>query len=437
MGPARTDSSTPLRTSPEPVNLGTDTTASHAPGRAAFAETAAARLREAPAAMTDLLAGVGLSGARAIDFGRRLGLDKTLAWRIARFIEGTDPVEAARHLPGAAGVEIVIKAAAAQGAAAARIDAVRQADQRLREFVGRHAGDRRSFEAMLSGSAPDERILLEERRAHYRAGSAIWGVRARVQLLLLALRPSPTADGMLDLVQLGGLIDLERLRPDVPWIVRRLRASARDESKTLIRMQREPLDAADGVGGDHTPASSLITEYCSQPLPQMRRFEGDNGWLYDEIAPGPVGRRSAVTCIMGEIYRAALPARRGPDNTVGRYTLTVRTPVECVLFDLLVHRSLSHFGPARLSVAGLIEDRPRGAPQAAGGLLMPPTDAQRLGTPSVVQTPRLAAYPAMAAGALRRAGWGGVEEFVGYRAEMEYPPAPCDLVMECGIGEDA
>ncbi len=431
MGPDRTDSSTTLRTPPAPVISPVD----GAPDRAAFAETAAARLREAQAAMTDLLAGVGLSGARAIDFGRRLGLDKTLAWRIARFIEGTDPVEAARHLPGAAGVEIVIKAAAAQGAAAARIDAVREADQRLREFVGRHAGDRRSFEAMLSGAVPDERILLEERRAHYRAGSAIWGVRARVQVLMLALRPSPTDDGMLDLVQLGGLVELERLRPDVPWIVRRLRASARDDSKTLIRMQREPLDA--GGGDDSAAASSLVAEYCSQPLPSMRRFEGDNGWLYDEIAPGPVGRRSAVTCIMGEIYRAALPARRGPDNTVGRYTLTVRTPVECVLFDLLVHRSLSHFGPARLSVAGLIEDRPRGAPEVAGGLLLPPTDAQRLGTPPVVQTPRLAAYPAMVAGALRRAGWGGAEEFVGYRAEMEYPPAPCDLVMECGIGEHA
>lgn len=396
---------------------------------AGFAAAAASHLREVQAAMTDLLADVGLEGARAIKLGRRLGLDKTLAWRVARFVEGTDSVEAARHLPGAGGVEIVIRAAEALGVAPARIEAVRAADLRLREFVGRHAGDRRSFEAMLSSGGPDERMLQEERRSLYRAGSAIWGVRARVQVLLLALRPSPTADGLLDVVQLGGLVDLERLRPDVPWIVRRLRASARDDSQTLIRMQREPLD-----GPDSPPGSSLIPEYCSTPLPQMRRFEAANGWLYDEIAPGPVGRRSAVTCILGEIYRSALPFRRAPDNTFGRYTLTVRTPVECVLFDLLIHRSLSHFGPARQSVQGLLEDRPRGPSEATQGLLAEPSEALRLGSPPVVQTPRLASYPAMVAGALHRAGWGAADEFVGYRAEMEYPPAPCDLVMTCNIG---
>jgi hypothetical protein len=394
---------------------------------APFADAAAARLREAQAALTDLLATIGLGNARPIEVGRRLDLDKTLAWKVVRFVQEPDPAEAARHMPGPSGVEIVLRAASARGAAPVRIDAVREADQRLREFVGRHAGDRRSFEAMLAVGAPDEKLVQEERRAFYRAGSAIWGVRARVQFLLLILRPSQTDDGLLDAVQLGGLVQFERLRPDVPWLIRRLRASATDDSRALIRMRREPLDPAGAASG----GGALVPEYCSQPPPQLRQFEGSNGWLYDELAPGPVGRRGAVTCVMGEIYRSALPFRHAPDNTQGRYTLTVRTPVEAVLFDLLVHRSLAHFGRATASVVGLLEDRPPGGGSAA--VLSGPTDAHRLGAPPVVQTPRLAAYPDMVAGALARAGWGPLEDFVGYRMELEYPAAPCDLVMTCPI----
>lgn len=398
-----------------------------ADGRPGFADAAAARLREAQAALTDLLAGAGLGGARPVDVGRQLGLDKTLAWKLARFVQEADPVEAARHMPGPGGVEIVLRAASARGVAPVRIEAVRDADQRLRDFVGRHAGDRRSFEAMLAGGARDERLVQEERRAFYRAGSAIWGVRARVQFLMLALRPSERDDGMLDGVQLGGLVDFERLRSDVPWIVRRLRASATDDGRAVLRMRREPLDPAGAASG----GGALVPEFCSQPPPQLRQFEGANGWVYDEIAPGPVGRRGAVTCVMGEIYRSALPFRHAPDNTQGRYTLTVRTPVECVLFDLLLHRSLSHFGRANASVVGLLEDRPPGAGTAS--LLAGPQEAQRLGAPPVVQTPRLGNYAEMVAGALARAGWGTTDDFVGYRMELEYPAAPCELLLTCAI----
>lgn len=392
-----------------------------------FAEAAAERLRDAQAAMTDLLAGMGLGGVRPVEVSRRLGLDKTLAWKVSRFVQESDPVEAARHMPGAGGVEIVLKAADAQGVGPVRIGAVRRADQRLREFVDRHAGDRRSFEAMLAGAGTDERLIHEERRALYRAGSAIWGVRARLQFLMLALRPSAHDDGMLDCVQISGLVDFERLRPDVPWIVRRLRAWATDDNRSQVSIRREPLDPA-GAGA---AGPALIPEYCSSPVPELRQFQDSNGWVYDEIAPGPVGRRGKATCVMGEVYRSALPFRYSPDNTVARYTLTVRTPVEGVLFDLLFHKSLRHFGAASASVEGLLEDRPRNG--GAPALLVGPHEPQRLGSPPIVQTPRLAGYPDMVASALDRAGWGMADDFLGYRMMLEYPAAPCQLAMTLPI----
>ena len=392
-----------------------------------FAGAAFDTLQDARRAMTDLLAGAGLGGARAVDVGRQLGLDKTLAWKVSRFVDDDDPVKAARHMPGPGGVEIVLAAAASQGVAEPRIEAVRDADQRLRDFMRLHAGDRRSFEAMLAGRQRDEQLELEERRAFYRAGSAVWGVRARSQFLMLALRPSEITEGMMDGVQIGGLIDLERLRPDVPWIVRRLRAST-DDGKTMFKVQREPLDP-DGQTAGGMP---LLPEFCSSPLPAVRQTEGTNGWLYDELVPGEVGRGGAATLVTGEIYRAVLPSAWSPENTYGRYMLTVRTPVEHVRFDLLLHKSLTHFGAADSVVVGLLEDRPSGS-GGEGAALAPPEPAQALGCPPALRTHRMDGYESMIASGLQRAGWGGLDEFMGYRMEMDYPAAPCELSMRCSI----
>jgi hypothetical protein len=292
-----------------------------------------------------------------------------------------------------------------------------------------HAGDRRSFEAMLASGGHDERIETEERKAYYRAGSAIWGVRARVQFLMLALRPSARTEGMLDGVQVSGLIDFERLRPDVPWIIRRLRATS-DTGKGL-QFEREPLDPA-GKTGSTVP---LFPAYCSQPVPELQQFTGANGWVYDQIAPGPVGRSGALTCITGEIYRDALPFRRSEDNTSAKYALTVRTPVEGVHFDLLLHEDLGHFKPTQTTVRGLLEDRPADGTPTVGGHLMAPFPTGQLGFPTRLQTTRIPFYPQMIDDAMSRAGWGSTSAFRAFRTDLDYPPAPCEITMHFDITE--
>ncbi|MFG0304605.1 MAG: hypothetical protein ACF8Q5_00155 [Phycisphaerales bacterium JB040] len=393
-----------------------------------FSRQASRQIRSVQAALTDLLDQAGVGGARPTTIGRALGLDKTLAWKLARFVEAGDPVHAARHMPGAGGVEIVLKAAAAKGVTESRLESVRSSDLALREFMRRHAGDRRSFEAMLAGNERDEHLELEERRTQYRAGSAIWGVRARTQLLTLALRPSETEDGMLDGLQLGGLLGFERLHEDVPWIVRRFRAHD-DSGARLFDVRRETLDPAAPAG------MALIPGFCSDPLPPVRQFVGDNGWVYDEIAPGPVGRDAAVDVVSGEIYRAALPYRRADDNTQGRYALTVRTPVELVQFDLLLHRSMGHFDNFVASVYGLLEDRPRSASESRARPLYDPEPATELGDPPKLQTARVSGYASMIERAFELGRWGGLDEFRAFRIELEYPPFPCELLISADINE--
>jgi hypothetical protein len=397
----------------------------------AFVRAASACVREVQAAMTDLLDDAGLAGAKPTHIGRALKLDKTLAWKIARFIEDPDPDSAARHMPGSAGVEIVLKAAAKHGVTKPRVDAVRLADERLREFMRKHAGDRRSFEAMLAKGGRDDKIESEERKSLFKSGSAIWGVRAKAQMLMLALRPSSTDPERIDVLQLGGMFEFERLRADVPWIIRRL-TNRTDQGSSSLEFAREPLDPNGSTGG----GVPLVREFCAGEIPEIRQFESAEGVVYDELAPSVVGRHGAVTFVSGEIYRGAIPLARSEDNTEGRYKLTVRTPVESVMFDLLIHRDLAHFGAPVMRTFGLIEDRPSaGGASRERAALYDPEDAIGLGDPPRLQTPRLAGYAGMIDRAFEMGGWGDVSEFRAYRAEMSYPPIPCEVMLTSELRE--
>lgn len=411
----------------------------------AFTDAAAAHLRAAQAALIDALASAGVGGSRAVDLGRRLRLDRTLAWRVVRFVEESDPLRAARHFPGSGGVEIVLRAVRQQGVDGDRLDAVRAAERNLREFVRRHAGDRRSFEAMLARGRRDPRVESDERRELFRAGSVVWGVRAQAQVLALLLRPSESVDGMLDVVQVGGLVGLERLRPDLPWIVRRFRVSD-DAERQGQAVRRSPLDPESVTPG----GMPLIRQFCSSPLPELRRFDGADGWAYDELVPGPVGRDGLVTCVSGERYDAAVPYRWSERNAAAKYRLIVRTPAQHVLFDLYLHESLSHWGEAAVRIDSLLEDRPRalapggghgdggrggGESEAGrgGAPILAPAPAARLGSPPRVQSARYADHGHLVRWALDRAGWGDPSRFRGYRCEYEYPPPPCEVELACPL----
>jgi hypothetical protein len=379
--------------------------------------------------MRGLLDAAGLRDARPSEVGRTLGLDKSLAWKVARFVKDEDPSRAARHMPGTGGVDIVLRAAAARGVGEAPVAAVRTAGRRLHEFVERHAGDRRSFEAMLAGGVgADGQVDLEVRRAAYRAGSAAWGVRAGLQLLTIAIRPSADRPGMLDFVSVSGLVDLERLRTDVPWIIRRFWVHD-DSGERVHQVHREPLDPA-GAEGSVMP---LMGRYCSHPPPAVRRFEGSGGMVYDELVEGPVGRRAAVSCILGERYIAAASSERSPENRWAVYPLVVRTPVEQVQFDLLLHPELEHFGPARMMVRGLLEDRPRPAIGSVASVEGDTVEAPRIPAPGTPRSAAMPRYEELIREALDRAGWESPETFRGFRADVAYPLTPSEVTLMCEI----
>ncbi len=397
-------------------------------GEHSFAQEARDALRNAQSALSDLLASADVDGIKPIDISRRLGINKNLAWKAARFSRSTSPSTAIRYLPGTGGVEILLAACAQNGADDAVVIEVKRADRVLRECVSKHAGDLQTFESMLAAGQSgiqNERAALENRRSHFRSGSSMWGVRADLQFLTFALMPSRVRPGYLDVTQVSGFHGFERLRPDVPWTIRRLKAN-NDSNTDIYKVVREPLD--DECRSLGLPP--LFRDYCTQPLPKLHQVQSTTGWLYDELAPGEVGREGKTTVVLGECYRGLLPLEPSEDNRSGMYSLTVRTPVRNVVFDVLCHESLTQLGHPVAQVKGILEDRGperEGAGSRFSRFILAPEPAVALSGADYLHTQWFHGYGKMFEDALSRSGFDDTSKFRGYRLQREFPEFPCEL----------
>ena len=196
-------------------------------------------------------------------------------------------------------------------------------------MVARHAGDRSTFDSMVSALVPDEsaeQLDLVHRRLAFRGQRHILGVQAKTQLKLVAIQPSddPT---MLDGFRVEGFVGLRQLRESAPLII--AYSGARKDDGSLVRLHREPIEP---VSGEHGLA--LLRDFCSKPLPELRAVETQHGFVNGEILSKDVGNRAAVTCMAGHITRQALHRYRTEGDSVSGNVVTVRTPCEVLILDL-------------------------------------------------------------------------------------------------------
>src|SRR5438105_13586056 len=130
------------------------------------------------AALIDALVAVKTDIGRPTTIARRLGLDKNLAWRIARIANAPDPYSASQHVPGDAGIDILVRGLQRGGATDDVVERVRTAFGAFRQTVKEHLDDRATFELALDnlGRGADGEKLELSRKLAFRGKSGIWGV---------------------------------------------------------------------------------------------------------------------------------------------------------------------------------------------------------------------------------------------------------------------
>lgn len=368
-------------------------------------------------ALLQAFAHSGGDPAVPMELARHLGLDKSLAWKVARLATDDDLIAAPDRIPGRAGLKLLERALRDARVPEPEITAVADAFAQFQDVTLDHAGDRETLAAMLAGMADADATLSEaQRRLAFLGNSATWGVRARAQLSAHFVAPS-ASPGRLDIAIACGFVDFQRLRPDVPWAMATMR-HVLDTGDAAAPRGPQPIDPS-ATGG-----VPLMPEFCSSPLPPLHAATRPDGATPLLLGPGPVGRHGRATVVCGWLTRDAVAARRGPEGDRGDHFAMLATPAETIIHDLYVHRSLDFAARATPIVFSLLP----------GGPAYPHEDVRsrlanvkgrvtELGSPPDCATPVLRTYRPLVARVIERLGWMP-SDFVGRRYLLAFPPIP-------------
>jgi hypothetical protein len=382
-------------------------------------------------AFIELLGSVQADPGRPQDLARRFGLNKNLAWKVAKIASSTEPFTAIPNLPGAGGMKTLLSALEAGGASARSVEAARAAIDEFDRMVASQIGDRSTLRLVLSSRAPQkmqQEHLEATRKLAFQGNSAIWGIQARVRLASFFIAPHPGDATLIDAASMGGLIDVRRLRPDasVPFF---MRFAFNDDGTQRPGPLPEPIDPS--CGDDPL---MLISEFCSVPIPKFRALPGGAYTRY-QLPPGPIGNPGRHTWIYGELTRRFASIYRDESNDVGEHAVPIQMPFEWLLCDLQVHRTLEFaLEPRAVAYSQLLTGpEPSGDTECDQLPLAEPVRSIGNG-PAIVATPLVPRYPEMVERVFDSAGWNP-DDFHGFRFVMKYPPMPASIVLQHDLAE--
>jgi len=395
-----------------PIN---PTPASSAPSQT-FLDEFEKSVAELRGAFIELLATIDGLPDRPLQISRFLGLDKNLAWKLARVTRAPDPAEAVRHLPGSAGLKRVLEACDERGAGANELKAVRAAIERFEGMVDRHTGDRQTLDLLLASGGPeypDGARMEQSRKLAFQGNSAICGVQARVRFGVQIIAPSASDATLVDHISLGGLVDMRRLRATAAW----------------------PLISVGGYSDERDPSTDhplvpkindlpILHEFSSDPLPPIRVVPEHGGHLI-ELAEGPVGDTAAATVVFEWKTKELGSVIGSKPGDVAEFMMYSETPAEALAFDLLVHRDLPFAGAPTVRAYSAMHGRPEYPliEKARYDLPLSEEVAELGQGPPVLAHPMLPRQRELIEMACARSKWD-LAEFRGYRLTVKFPPTP-------------
>jgi hypothetical protein len=396
-----------------------------------FQSEAAAVLKRLQRALADVIAQIPHPRGpidKAADLERTLKIRKTLAWQVFRMANSPNPLVEGAKLPGQFAMERFFNAAAKAGVSEKKITEVSTAFSEFGRLIKTHAGDRSTFESLVSGLTPHgglDQVELTQRRAAFKANSHIWGVQARTQLCCGIIAPSRDDPMRGDGLALRGYVDLKRLRPDARVIIARSQASDND-GKVRHAFTREPLDPR----GMTEHGITLLTDFSSKPPPRFASIPGAGGEVTLEIEGETVGNRSKVTCLTGDVVRGALARFRDQHNLCEIIRAIVRAPCEVLIHDVVVHEAM-YGGMIRPSVQVFsnVGGEPTALPREVDRLPQREEVVYMGRGAEAFATPDVPHYVEMAAFAFKKVGWNPIDFHV-WRCRVEYPVLPSSVVVQ-------
>ena len=358
---------------------------------------------------------------------RQLELSRGLIWRVSTLISSTDMAVVIQKIPTVESVETLCRACGKRGASTESIERTRAVMQKLEDTVKLFSGDRKSLAMILSSTATENITDQQEpaRKLAYQANSTIWGTQAQVQLQSYFIAPSGNdGNGTIDCATVSGMVGIRRLR-SVSWPLHV--TSMRYDEGEAIECVYEPI-YRESTAPEGPPT---MVEYCSSPLPEIRKIPLDTGTVY-ELVEGQIGNPGLTTIIFGTIFRGNQSQYHSEHDEVLNLVTNMHTPVERIVMDLFIHCDLEFLLPPHVMLIDRMvhPHSTRISIEEAERKRMPISSEPReldLG-PASCLTSQMPWYPKLLRDVYERVGWSP-NDFRGYRLEMTYPPNPTVLVL--------
>jgi len=383
-------------------------------------------VHQARAALVAVLEAAGVDATKTRESARLLNLNRGIVWRLSRAVGAEDDVTAAMHLPGQVGLERFLEACRGRGVSDVLLSTAREAVLTFHDVADQHSGDKRTLEILLAnaGVQTTSADLEGARRAMFEGGCAVWGVRAEVRLRAMFLTPNAADPTMLDQADVAGCVGLRRLRP-VPWPMS-YKAVYTDQGASDAPVE-EPIEMA-GENGGAASSLPLLREFCVPRDLSVVAVRTQRATRH-ELQVMPEGGKEATTCVFGAVHRKIYSARSTPECRLAGALVVMDTPVERVIFDTFVHKSLDMpMAPQVLLVDRLTRPHGYNLDEIESEALPIEAAQRRLGPGAAgAVTPYIPWYPRMLERVFARLGYKS-DEFISHRMEMVYPPIPTALV---------
>lgn len=367
----------------------------------------------------------GTHRLRPVMLTSELGLDKSLASRIAKSLRENDELKALHAVPTPKGLQLVERALREKGVSEEALESFATAVDAYREILTEFSGGRTGLEATLAGWIPEQRASAERdaRRLIFRGLTTVEGTRTGTIYNSLYVLPSEADPTKFDLLIVAVREDLRRLRADEEIPLTTITGYSRSGDWHDHRSLLSGGEIDGSADSETDPRSLVIDELCSKPAPQLELLNrGDSSVVV--VSSASLDVNEIATVAFGWRMKDYFSRLQADEDASPHFSFTASVPAECMAVDIFVHQDLALRDDVVAALTRVI-DVDHGAmskpPGADSRERMRAPEVRRLAnSTSALNTEDLRGCEAIARHVTQLAGVE-ITEFNAHRMRVEFP----------------
>ena len=374
-------------------------------------------VRALRSSLIDAFQHLEIDSNRPREAARQLGLDKSLAWKVTRIIHEEQAPKIAACVPGTSGMRRVTQSLTDRALPVHVVESITDAYLNYQHMTETHASDKNSFELMLEGMGiEDDDTNRKSREYAYRGNCGIWGIQSSVRVSAHVLAINKDDPSLLDYAGFGGLTGFQRLRAGQRWPI--FQFLMYEDTGEPLRSNMRPISESPD------PAFPLIIkEFCKGPMPELHLAHHDRVTQY-EFGDGIIGKTGSSDVFLGYIDEEPKPRYRDESNQFGELMCLIDTPIETLMFDLIVEKELAQQIQPQAAIYGRASG-PQYGPDRLENNNVPFSEPLRVleSGPHMLTTPLVPSYAQLGESAISQMG-RSMSDFVCWILMMNYPIMP-------------